>query len=111
MDPEKLYNFISWYAPKLVKVTSVISRFGKYGNYFNWVFMPVFDYTRLVKYKGRPKDFILEYSVHDTFDALSPRYDKPIKLEVMRSIAKEFLKQPFEIFEGKGITLLRTVVK
>jgi hypothetical protein len=51
---------------------------------------------------------ILEYGVHNTFDALSPEYDKPIKASAMRRIASLYLKKPFEVVETKAITLLRT---
>ena len=52
---------------------------------------------------------IIEHGILNTFDALSPRYDKPIRASAMRKIAAASLKKPFEVVTDRTITLLRTL--
>lgn len=79
--------------------------------HFNWIVIPFFNYRYLEKFKDKSDEFIIEYGIHDTFDALSPTYDNPIKTESMRTIASEVLKVPFEIVKRRNVTLLRTLIK
>ena len=60
------------------------------------------------QFKKMSDETILEYGIHDTFDALSPEYDKPIKPRAMRRIASAILRMPVEVVEYRMITLLRT---
>ena len=50
---------------------------------------------------------MIEFAVHDTFDCLSPRFDSPMSVEKMRTIARRHLRMDFEVVEV-GVTLLRT---
>ena len=54
---------------------------------------------------------LVEYGIHDTFDSLSPRYDRPLSGKVMESIAQDMLHLPYEVVEMPTVTLLRTVLK
>ena len=109
MPAETLYNLIKAYAPAAYRVTRITRRIPRVGRRFNHVFIPFYNHEEHPRFVEQPRDFILEVGVHDTFDALSPRYDQPLKASVMRSIAEEMLERPFEIEEQVGVTLLRTV--
>lgn len=108
LNPDTLYKLIRLYARPVFYFTNFTSRFGKLGRYFNWVFIPLLNYREAEQFKNKPDEFIIEYAIHDTFDALSPAYDKPMKAEVMKDIAAEALSRPFEVLETRGVTLLRT---
>jgi len=107
LRPEALHRLISWYAKPLYRFTSLSSRF-KVGRVFNWFFVPFLNYGHLPQYLGMSDKTVLEHGILNTFDALSPKYDKPIKASAMRRIASALLKTPFEVVEGRTVTLLRT---
>ena len=71
-------------------------------------FIPLRNYTGIQKFAAMAPDAMLEYAIHDTFDALSPRYDSPVSANYMLEVAKQYLDQPFEIIEMPTITLLRS---
>lgn len=108
MNPEKLYRLIQNYAQPAFKVTNFFNQF-KIGRAINHVFIPFLNYRNLEKFKNLSDVEIIEYGIHDTFDALSPPYDHPISANTMRSIAEKYLKIPFEIEERDMVTLLRTL--
>ena len=105
--PETLYKIIKWYSRPLFYFTTLTGK-TKIGHAFNHFFVPFRNYRHVAKYKNKSDEFIIEYGIHNTFDALSPTYDKPIKTSAMRRIASLFLKRPFEVVGTKGMTLLRT---
>jgi 2-polyprenyl-3-methyl-5-hydroxy-6-metoxy-1,4-benzoquinol methylase len=109
MNSEKLYNLILKYSRLLYKITKPLEKF-YLGKMFNWMFMPFYNYCELPIFKDKPEEFIINYGIHDTFDALSPKYDKPIRAILMEKIARKHLKRPFEIVKKPTITLLRTKV-
>lgn len=111
LNPEFLYKIIKAYAKPAYHFTNFTYRFGRVGKRFNFVFVPFYNNRNAKKFEGKDDDFILEFGIHDTFDALSPRYDQPLRASVMRAIAEEKLSQPFEVAEFVGITLLRSVVQ
>ncbi len=53
-------------------------------------------------------DAMIEYAIHDTFDALSPMYDCPISASAMSAIASDLLDSNFEVIGHGGVTLLRS---
>lgn len=108
INPESLYGLIKFLSKPLFHITNYSRRFGKIGSYFAWVFIPFLNYRYAAKFKSKSDNFIIDFAVHDTFDALSPTFDKPIKANVMRNIASKLLNKSFEIVEGRSITLLRT---
>jgi hypothetical protein len=107
MRPETLYRFINWYAKPLYRFTTLSNRF-KMGRALNWFFVPFLNYRHLPRYRDLADEVVLEHGVLNTFDALSPRYDAPIKASAMRRIASASLKRPFEVAESRTVTLLRT---
>jgi 2-polyprenyl-3-methyl-5-hydroxy-6-metoxy-1,4-benzoquinol methylase len=109
LRPELLYRIVRAYAKPAFRLTNWTGR-SRVGRRFNWIFVPLLNYRRAEKFQGMSDESILEYAIHDTFDALSPRYDRPLAASTMRSIAAPILDQPFEVVDDRTVTLLRTVV-
>ncbi|MHC4074939.1 MAG: class I SAM-dependent methyltransferase [Planctomycetota bacterium] len=107
LRPEILYNIIRRYSKLLWHFTNLTNK-TKIGRAFNWFFVPFLNYRYCAKFANISDEAMLEYAILTTFDALGPKYDNPIKPSTMRRIASASLKRPFEIVEGKMITLLRT---
>ena len=107
--PGTLYGIIRAYARPAFRFTNWTGR-SRLGRRLNWVFVPFLNYRRAEKFRGMSDEQILEYAIHDTFDALSPRYDKPLSVSAMQSIASNVLEQPFEVVDNGTVTLLRTVL-
>jgi SAM-dependent methyltransferase len=108
MPPERLYRLIERSAPPLYRLTNALGRTrpGRIASHF---LVPFRNYRRVPQFAALSDERILEYGIHDTFDALSPRYDRPIGAARMRRIAEQALQRSFEIVEDRTITLLRTV--
>ena len=114
INNEKLYKLITWYAPKLYYFSNFLGnlppeKLGRFLFFICSVILPIRNYRFMPKFKNESDEFLIEYAIHDTFDALSPLYDWPIKISVMRDIAETKIKN-FEIVDY-GITLLRSVIK
>jgi SAM-dependent methyltransferase len=109
MDSERLYRLIEWYAPYAYRLGEKLLALPR-GAWLGWVFVPFLNYRHEPKFRDLSDAQILEYGVHDTFDALSPRYDAPLGARRMREIAAERLQRPFEIAEAPTVTLLRSVL-
>lgn len=109
MNPEKLYKLIKAYSPFLFNVTNVMYKI-KGGRRLAYYFIPIRNYTGIPKFSSMTQNQLLDYAIHDTFDALSPRYDSPVSADFMLNTARRHLDQPFEIIEMPTITLLRSVI-
>ena len=109
MDSEKLYDLIAAYAPRAYAITSRIAQLPK-GHLINHFLFPFRNHRHHDKLKKLSQAQLIEYGIHDTFDSLSPRYDKPLGAKTMQAIAQEMLSAPFEVVEQRTITLLRTMV-
>lgn len=110
MDPERLHRLISRAGPSLYRLTNAIHRL-PYGRRFVYQFVPFLNYGGLPKLAGMSDEQVLEYAIHDTFDALSPRFDQPISANKMREIAQRHVATPFEVVEQPTITLLRSKLR
>ena len=108
-NPDFLYKLIEWYAKPAYYFTKLTSK-SRLGSRLNWTFIPFLNHCRMKKYSGMPDDFFIEHGIHDTFDALSPTFDKPISTNRLKEIAQSQLKHPFEIEEAATVTLLRSKV-
>jgi SAM-dependent methyltransferase len=108
MDPEQLYRWIGRITPVIYPITEVLHRLPG-GRRLVYQFIPIRSYAGLKKFEQMTREQLVEYSIHDTFDALSPRYDNPISACAMRRIAEKHLATPFEIVELPTITLLRSM--
>lgn len=107
LPPKFLYTIIKLYAWPVFFITNLTNKL-TLGAKFNHIFVPFLNYRSSKKFANKSNKFIVEYGVHDTFDALSPRFDKPIDPKVMRNIAKLNGLTNFEIYKDSGMTLLRT---
>lgn len=110
LAPQTLYRIIRAYAKPAFYLTSVTGR-SRLGRRLNWIFVPFLNYRHAQKFRGVPEETLLEYAVHDTFDALSPKFDRPSSVSAMRSIASSVLRRPFEVVDDGTVTLLRTVLR
>lgn len=112
MNPDKLYSLVEKSAPCLFKLTSALYKLRRPGFILARVFVPFYNYRHKKKFIGKSDKFIIEFGIHDTFDALSPPYDSPLSLQRMQTIAAAHLKRPYEVVHAsrRTITLLRSVV-
>ena len=110
LAPQTLYRIIRAYAKPAFHLTKLTGR-SRLGRRLNWIFVPFLNYRHAEKFRGMTDESMLEYAIHDTFDALSPRFDKPMSVSAMKSIAVPILKRPFEIVDDGAVTLLRTLAR
>ena len=110
MDSAKLYNLIESCAPKAYAITNAIAQLPK-GHMINHFLIPFRNHSNHDRLKILTEEQLIEYGIHDTFDSLSPRYDKPLSAKIIKKIAQEMLSAPFEIIEQRTVTLLRTIVE
>lgn len=108
MPPDLLYRTISLAAPALAFISAVLCR-THIGRMLQSIFVPFRYYGHLDQFDAMSKEEIIEYGIHDTFDALSPRYDRPLAASKMSQIAGLCLDMQFEVVERTRITLLRTL--
>lgn len=109
VSSEKLYRWIERAGPTLYRVSNGISRVPG-GRLFAWIFIPFLNYRHKQKFASWSDAAIVEFGVHDTFDALSPRYDRPMPRWRMSAIAARWLKRPFEVVNISMVNVLRTRV-
>ena len=110
ISPTLLYNMIEASAPYMYSITNKLHAAGKIGRAINYFTIPFINYRHVNYFKEKQDTWIIEYGIHDTFDALSPKYDRPISAKKLKKIASKALndkKIPWEVIETKGITLLR----
>jgi len=109
MSAQRLYKLITHYAPGAFALTTAVSRMPQ-GHLINHFLVPFHNHRHHPRLNNLSDEMLIEYAIHDTFDALSPRYDRPMSAKNIRIIAKGMLAAPFEIIERPTITLLRTVL-
>lgn len=107
LNPETLYDVIEWYSKFAFKLTNLLKR-NIVTQYIAWVCIPFLNYRHQEAFKTKTDKFVLEFGIHDTFDALSPKYDNPLPASHLKKIAAKHLRSPYEVIEQPTITLLRT---
>lgn len=85
MSHEKLYRIVEATVPFLLRLKERISKYPVLRKYFAGL-IPVPNYRG--KYPLSPGQ-LLEWSILDTFDMLSPRYDQPQRIEDVRDWFRE----------------------
>jgi len=70
MRPDRLYRMVNWYAPKLMPIAKVMRKIGGRGGAR---LVPILDQSD----KAVPPAIQRDWTILDTYDALSPAYDKP----------------------------------
>jgi SAM-dependent methyltransferase len=93
MKADRLYKMVSWYAPKLMPVARVMR---KIGGRAGARLVPILDQSD----KSVPPDVQRDWTILDTYDALSPAYDYP---QTDETIASWFAECGFEdIYSNDG---------
>lgn len=108
MDSERLYRLIERSTPLLFPLTKKLNQ-NRLLRRLCWHFVPYINHQHQAKYRDASEVDMQEMAIHETFDALSPRYDKPLSTKTMTAIADELLDVPFEIFHGSGFAVMRTL--
>ncbi len=70
VDPERLYRFVSWYAPKLMPLARALRKVG--GRALPRL-VPILDQSD----KDVPREIQRDWTILDTYDALAATYDYP----------------------------------
>jgi ubiquinone/menaquinone biosynthesis C-methylase UbiE len=109
MNGYTLYNLIAYCAPAAFALTTALSRLPK-GHLINHFLIPFRNHRNHPRLRALSARQLIEYGVHDTFDSLSPRYDRPLSAALMRATALKMLHMPFEVVETPTVTLLRTII-
>lgn len=107
--PDLLYKMIRGYAPVAYKITETLNR-TKFGQVIAYGLVPFLNYSHLPQFAGKSDEWHMEFAIHDTFDALSPPYDRPMSASKMLAVGQEVFGDPLEVLERKTITVLRTPV-
>ncbi len=115
MESEKLYRFVERWTPSLFELTNWLRSIrpdllGKLLFAIAYQIVPIRNYRFEPKFKDKSDEFIIEYAVHDTFDCLSPKYDRPLSHYGFRKAAKLHLKRKYEVVE-QSCTLLRSIIE
>ena len=110
MNPERLYRLIEICTPVLYPLTRLLNS-NRYLRRLCWHVVPYINHSHQPKYADQSEARMREMAVHETFDALSPRYDQPLSNQVMAAIAADCLDVPFEIVPGRAFVVMRTAVQ
>lgn len=109
MDPEKLYSAISKTAPFLFWLTNIMNR-NRVTRRLAYILVPFINHRYKKKFQHLSDEKMLEYAIHETFDAMSPRYDSPLSRATLDKHARERLQQPYEIVQESAVVILRTIL-
>jgi 2-polyprenyl-3-methyl-5-hydroxy-6-metoxy-1,4-benzoquinol methylase len=115
MDSESLYRRVERWVPALYHFTNALKRtrpalLGKVLFRLADHIVPIRNYRFEPKFAHQSDEFMIEYAIHDTYDALSPRYDSPVSAAFFHKTAISRLHRAYEVHETPGMTLLRTRV-
>jgi SAM-dependent methyltransferase len=93
--PERLLAILEWFIPKWLPIDTAIKRIPRLGNYLGSV-IPCWNYyfTDLSPEQKRA------WAIMDTFDALAPVYDNPVRLEDVRDWFAELGWSDVEVRPG-----------
>jgi SAM-dependent methyltransferase len=73
LPPETLYRAVRFLAPRLMRVSTPLGRVPRVGALLQRA-VPVADHSARL---GLPRDRLVDWAILDTFDWLSPAYDRP----------------------------------
>ncbi|MCP3932970.1 MAG: class I SAM-dependent methyltransferase [Bacteroidetes bacterium] len=82
MEPKKLYKITTAYIDFMWPLARIISRIPVLGKKLNW-FLMIADYSRLLL--SADSNTLKQWAYLDTFDMLSPLYDKPVTIKTFKS--------------------------
>jgi SAM-dependent methyltransferase len=76
MSPERLLSFLEWFIPKWLPIDTAIKRLPRVGSYLGSI-VPCWNYYQTALAPDQQRS----WAIMDTFDALAPTYDIPVRLE------------------------------
>ena len=84
MDKEKLLKFVQWYVPKWFPLSTNLLKVPYVGKFLAQI-IPILNYSD--HFPELSKKELIDWAILDTFDMLSPAYDKPQTLKTLREWA------------------------
>ena len=97
-----LRRVVEWYVPRWLPVDTRLARVPRIGRFLTAA-VPCWNYTGLF---DLDRDQLRAWAILDTFDALSPRYDTPQRIEDVRAWAEEAGLVDADVrYGGNGIEL------
>jgi SAM-dependent methyltransferase len=96
-EPEKLYKDVKRYIDFMWPLSRLIRKIPRFGYAVNWRLL-VADYSSLLP--GASEDTLKEWAYLDTFDMLSPTYDKPQTINTFTSWHQQAGLQDIEVHKG-----------
>jgi SAM-dependent methyltransferase len=105
MDHERLFDIVSRSVPYLLPISDLIGKISVAGFYLKR-FVPV---ANIRGYAPLNEDVIREWAVLDTFDSLSPRYDNPQTIGIVRRWLLEAQLKDIEVFGRKTQIIARGI--
>jgi hypothetical protein len=84
MDKEKLLKFVQWYVPKWFPLSTNLLKVPYVGKFLAQI-IPILNYSD--HFPELSKKELVDWAILDTFDMLSPAYDKPQTLKTLRQWA------------------------
>ena len=102
MPRELLRRIVEWYVPRWLPVDTRLARVPKLGRFLTAV-IPCWNYIGLF---DLDREQLVAWAVLDTFDALSPRYDYPQKLEAVEEWGRAAGLEELDVrYGGNGILI------
>jgi len=100
MAPERLYSLVQRWVPPLIPISAALYKlFGRAGARL----IPISEYS----YMGLPKQANREWSILDTFDMLSPKFDLPQSAATIRGWFESEGFRDIEVFRGPNGVVAR----
>ena len=93
MKPETLLRFLQWFIPKWLPLDTAIKRIPRLGTYLGSI-VPCWNYYQT----DLPAEQKVAWAIMDTFDALAPTYDIPMRLE---DVEQWFVELGWTDFEAR----------
>lgn len=90
---ERVMDYVLRWGPRMRRINRFLHRFGVLGRFISYNFVPFYYYSQQ-KMPGFDEARLLELDQLNTFDALTPAYDKPMTVRRFRRILSE---EGFEI--------------
>lgn len=97
LKKEKLLRLIQWYVPKYIKFDTIIKKIPRFGYVIGGIIpIPCWNYLN----SGYTDQERIQHAIMDTFDALSPVYDKPATKRQVNWWFKKLPCSSYEVFYG-----------
>lgn len=105
MDKKKLLKVLEWYIPKYIKFDTRLRKklWGKY--ILGMIPIPCWNYID----RGYSDSERLQHAIMDTFDALSPQYDRPCSYNELTDWAEQENYKKFRVFYGHNGLVLNAI--